>query len=244
MLVKKVLIGILIALTALFLGLQTAELELEAAAVRATMCLLLTLLFYIRVPSKNLYFFSFLITFTIGEMFNLAGWISTPEVVDGIDYMYYIANILYIIAYLFLIIKILNDMSLLEMAKKYPIHLLILTILDVFCVMVVTNTSIPKITNASYNLEFVYNSIIMILLTVSVINYIHKDDKKSVILLMGTIFIFFSEVIQTAYFYIAKISILNVFCSVFLVLGFTFFYLQSRLDYEPEEYKLFNDSAA
>ena len=123
-------------------------------------------------------------------------------------------------------------MKLVEMVKKYPFHILVLIILDVFSVVVVTNTAMHKLSFHEYYMEFIYNSVIMILLTVALINYIDKEDKKAINLLIGSIFIFFSEVLQLAYFYISNMNLLNVICSLFLVLAFLFFYLQSTLNYE------------
>lgn len=242
MLFKKVLIGILLALAVVFLSFQIVEWQLEAAGIRALLCVFLVVLYIHRVKNKNLWFFAFLITYTIAEILNFVAWMSLPRAdKDSLDYMYYIVNSSYIMAYVFLIVQILSAMTLLEMVKKYPFHLIILIILDVFCVVVVTNTTIGRITSEAFVLEFIYNIIIMILLTVTLINYIHRSDQKAIMLLIGSIFILFSEVLQLAYFYVSAINILNVFCSFFLVLGFTFFYLQSRLAYESQEYQLHDD---
>jgi hypothetical protein len=122
-----------------------------------------------------------------------------------------------------------------ETVKKFPIHLIILLALDVFCVITVTDTTKSILSTAEYTLEFSYNAVIMLLLTITLINYIYREDKKSMNLLIGSIFIVFSEVIQLAYFYISAINILNVICSLFLVIAFIFFYLQSRLIYQKND---------
>ena len=120
----------------------------------------------------------------------------------------------------------------LTIVKKFPAHLVILLVLDIFCWLTVTDTTKGVLTTTEYELEFIYNTVIMLLLTVTLINYIYREDKKSMNLLIGSIFIVFSEVIQLAYFYISAINILNVICSFFLVIAFIFFYLQSRLMYQ------------
>lgn len=241
---QRILIGVLIALSAVFLGFQIFELEVEAAGIRALLLMFLTVLYYIRVKNKSIYFFLFLITFSIAEILNFIGWL-VPLVPDNrVDYMYFIVNSLYILAYSLLTVQILTSMNLVEIVKKLPFHLIILIILDVFCVIVVTNTAIGRLNYYEYFVELVYNSVIMILLTVALINYIHKNDKKAINLLIGSIFIFFSEVIQLAYFYVSSNNLLNVFCSLFLVLAFVFFYLQSRLSYEPQEESLYSDLLA
>lgn len=242
MIIHKILIGLLIALVVLFLGFQIFEFEIEAAGIRALLLVLLTILYSVKVKKKRLLFYSFLITFAVAEILNFIGWHIPPISNNGIDYMYYIANSLYILSYSFLILQILMSMNLIEILKRFPVHLIILIILDVFCVVVVTNTTLSRLSPYEYYMELVYNSVIMILLTVALINFIQKDDKKAINLLMGSIFIFFSEVIQLAYFYVADMNLLNVICSIFLVFAFLFFYLQSSLSHESHE-KLFQHDA-
>lgn len=239
--IQKILIAVLIVLSVVFMGFQIYELEVEAAGIRALMLILLTALYYIRVKNRRLFFFLFLITFAIAEILNFIGWLVPIVPIDDLDYMYFIGNSLYILSYSFLIVRILSSMNLLEIVRKLPFHLLILIVLDVFCVIVVTNTAMDRLNYYEYLVELVYNSVIMILLTVALINYILKNDKKAINLLIGSIFIFFSEIIQLAYFYVSNINLLNVFCSLFLVLAFVFFYLQSRLSYEPQEDSLYGD---
>lgn len=239
--IQKILIAVLIVLSVVFMGFQIYELEVEVAGIRALMLILLTALYYIRVKNRRLFFFLFLITFAIAEILNFIGWLVPIVPIDDLDYMYFIGNSLYILSYSFLIVRILSSMNLLEIVRKLPFHLLILIVLDVFCVIVVTNTAMDRLNYYEYLVELVYNSVIMILLTVALINYILKNDKKAINLLIGSIFIFFSEIIQLAYFYVSNINLLNVFCSLFLVLAFVFFYLQSRLSYEPQEDSLYGD---
>jgi len=244
MIIKRILIGVLIILSVLFLSFQIFHMEVEAAGIRALLLVLLTVLYCHKVKNKRIFFLSFLITFSVAEILNFIGWL-VPIIPDqDVDYMYYIANGLYIVSYSFLIIQILSSMNLIEIMKKFPFHILILIILDVFSVIVVTNTTLHQLSYSEYLMELVYNAIIMILLTVALINYIHKDDKKAINLLIGSIFIVFSEVIQLAYFYISEINLLNVFCSLCLLLAFLFFYLQSKLSYQPQEESLYHDLTA
>ncbi|RAJ24864.1 hypothetical protein LX77_01863 [Gelidibacter algens] len=243
MILPKILISLLIALSVVFIGLQVYQMENEAAGLRTLLFVLLTTLYYVRVKNKRVFFFSFLITFTIAEILNfLSFFVDVPQLNDS-DTMYYLVNSVYIIAYALLITQILSAMNVIEMVKKYPFHLLILIVLDVFCVVVVTNTAIGRLTYYAYFVELIYNAVIMILLTVTLINYLHREDKKAINLLIGAIFIFFSEVLQLAYFYISSINILNVACSICLVLGFAFFYMQSILSYEWREEISYKDIA-
>lgn len=239
--VPKILTGILIALSVVFIGFQIYEMEVEAAGIRALLLVVLTVLYFVRVKNRHFFFILFLIAFDIAEVLNFIGWLVPVVPNNNFDYMYYTANSLYILAYAFLTIQILTSLNFVDILRKYPFHLLILIILDVFSVIIVTNTALDRLNYYEYFVELVYNAVIMVLLTVALINYLHKNDKKAINLLIGSIFIFFSEVIQLAYFYVSNINLLNVVCSLFLVLAFVFFYLQSRLSYQPQEESLYQD---
>lgn len=238
---KKVLIAILVVLSFVFLGLQMMQYEIEAAGARTLLLGCLTVLYCHAVKSKRFYFFMFLVVFTISEILNFISWFILLDY-DSIDYFYYIGNGLYILSYTFLIIQVVKTMNIKEIMAKYPIHIIILLVLDIFCVSIVTSTTQGQLSFNEYTLEFLYNAVIMILLSLALINYIHRDDKKAMNLLVGSIFIVFSEVIQLAYFYVSDINFLNVLCSFLLVLAFLFFYLQARLNHEEKVYRPISQS--
>lgn len=227
--IGKFLGALILALSVFFLGLQFKGLEIEAAGVRALSVLLLTVLYIIRVESKHLLFLSFLVTFSIAEVFNYFTWAVNIDPNTQIDYFYYIGNIIYILSYLFLLLRIIVSLNIKAAVYRFPIQTALLTILGVFFVYFVSDTTRGELDYYQYYLEFSYNATVMLLLAFGLINYMYKDDKKSMNLLIGTICIMFSEVIQLAYFYIADFNVLNVLCSLFLVFAFLFFYLQSRL---------------
>ncbi|WP_053977576.1 hypothetical protein [Mangrovimonas xylaniphaga] len=230
MLKRNILIAILTVFSLGFIGLQLLQYEYYAMGVRTLMLILLSFLYVVSVKNKRNFFFLFLLAYTLSDIFNFFTWDYNLKEGD-FDVYYYLGNGLYILSYLFLVAKLLQSIKIREVAAKLPFHVLILFILDCFCVVIVTNTTKSELGVYPYVLEFIYNAVIMLLLTLALLNYIHKDDKKSMNFLIGSICIVFSEVIQLAYFYISETNILNVISSVFLVLAFVFFYLQSRLVY-------------
>jgi hypothetical protein len=238
--IRTILISTIIVLCIVFIGLQIEQLTLQAAGVRALLLLLLTGLYCNKVKRKRLFFFLFFIAFAFADTLNFFS-LFIPLRENSIDYSYYLVNSLYILAYIFLIIQVLKSMDVKEVVKKLPFHIIILLVLDVSSVIVVTNTTQNQLDIYEYTLEFVYNAVIMVLLSVALINYIHKDDKKSMNLLLGSIFIVFSEVIQLTYFYVAEMNVLNVFCSLLLVFAFLFFYLQAGLPYRVQQNDLTQD---
>ena len=225
----------LVAISLVFLGLQVMNLEFYAAGARVSLVLLLAFLYYNEVTSKRLFFVLFLLCFSIAE---LIGFVSNFVVIDyetTPDYFYYFGNGFYILSYIFLIGRVLKQMEIKNVLRRFWIHLIILTILDIFCVIILSGTTEKLFSLQESSMEIIYNAIIMILLTVAMINYMAKNSQKAMNLLLGAIFIFFSEVIQMTYFYISDITILNVMSSLFLVLAFLFFYLQAKIPIETEQ---------
>lgn len=244
MIAQKILIALLGIFALVFLGFQAFGLEFEAAGIRVLLLLLLIGLYCNRSSKGSFLYLVFLVFFSIAEILNFVNWLSAPVPIDKIDYLYIIGNSLYILSYLILIIQTLLSFNLVEVFRKYIFHILVLILLDILSVVVVTNTIMDVMPHYAYYLEFIYNAVIMILLNVALINYLHKDDKRSFTLLVGSIFIFFSEVIQTAYFYISEISFLNVISSLFFVCAFVSFYLHSILANRERKDSILSDLMA
>jgi hypothetical protein len=63
---------------------------------------------------------------------------------------------------------------------------------------------------------------------VALLNYMYRSDTKSILFLMASICVVFSEIIQLAYFYVLEASSLGYIYSVLFVTAFILFYLQSQ----------------
>lgn len=228
--IQKILVVLMVIFAIVFITLQMLGLEFEAAGIRPLLLMLLTTLYWNSAKEKRFFFLMFLSIYFLAEVINFVGWLSPVDVESGqIDYLYYISNALFITSYSFLIAESFSSMNVDDIFDKYMYQICILVVLDVISVVVVTHTVIDKLPYSAFFVEFVYNAVIMILLSVTLLNYYDKDDQKSLVLFIGSVFILFSEFIQLAYFYISTITMLNVVCSMFLVLAFVFFYFQTTL---------------
>lgn len=234
---SKILSGIIIVLTISFIGFQIFQQELMADFVRGLILPLLTVLYCTSGKSKSSYFFYFLLCYSISDfsrIFSYFAYYSTA--VDNI--LYYGGNLLYIAAYIFLILEIFKSFSLKSVIKRFPVHIIILLVLDIYSVYLVSEIALKSdflYTWLDYTIEILYNIVIMLLLTVALINYISRDSKKAMNLLLGSLCIVFSEVMQVAYFYVSDKNILNVTYSVLLIFAFCFFYIQAGMSYSRNE---------
>lgn len=237
---RKLLKIALVVLSVVFIGLQLPDEEIYAIDVRAVLLMLLCALYYIGVKHKRKFFCFFMLTYTLADVLGaiLDKFVYKELIKD--DYVYFLCNGLYILAYVFLIVQILSTLNFKIVLNKFPIQFVILLILDVFCTVLITNTVRDEyVLVYDYFIEFVYNGVLMLLLTLALLNYFYRDDKKAMNLLLASIFIVFSEIIQMAFIYITENKFLKLLYAIFLILAFTFFYVQAQLKHNNPRVALY-----
>ncbi len=231
MLVNKILKIVLVLLGISYIILQGFALQIEGDAVSAVAFVLLTWLYIGWTKHKSKLFILFLVVFTAAQVLGFLAWFRTIVPAGQIDYLYFLVNILSIISYALLIVKMFMQLNFKAVFSQLTIPIIILVILDVFCVTLISSTTKSSFTYYEYALEFTYNAVVMILLSLALINYMYRNNYKSMLFLLGSIFILFSEIIQLAYYYIlidTTNSNLGYIYSFFLVVAFIFYYLQSQ----------------
>ncbi len=124
MLVNRILKVVLLLLGGSFVVLEGFAFEVEAAAVSAATLILLTVLYCKSTENKTTYFFCFLVTFTLAHVLSYVSYYLVDMREGGTDYVYYIANLLYILAYVFLIVKIIIDLELKKVFSELSIIVL------------------------------------------------------------------------------------------------------------------------
>jgi len=237
MLTRKLLLIFIILLAIVFIDLQVFELQAVEDYVRPIILPLLALLYYLAKKEKSSNFFYFLLFYSIGEISSLFSYYAQYSNFMN-DLLYYGGNILFITAYVFLILEILKPMNIKKIFNRFTTYILIFAALDIYSIILVTDIAIKSELLSGffdYLTEIVYNTVIMLLLTITLINYISSHTKKAMNLLLGALCIVFSEVIQVAYYYVSDQNILSIAYSVLLVLAFTFFYIQTNLSYAESE---------
>jgi hypothetical protein len=198
---------------------------------------LFTLLYLINVKNKSPYFTWFLILFSISELSCVWQYYLVTD--EALDTYYTIGNSLYIIAYILLLFEVVKDLDFKKVIKNYKLHFIILGILNVYIVYVLLSIVDPVFSNSYlYYIELIYNVVMLLLLTFSLIAYFCNDNKKTLLFFLGTLCIVFSEFIQIAYFYIIDQDMLNFTSTLLFVLAFCFFYFHSRIKKE-RTFKLF-----
>jgi len=221
---SKILITIVVVLSVLFIIFQYNEREVLACLSRAFIVPVFTILYFQTIKRKSFYFSMFLILFSITDLSAIfSDYI--PYVID-----YFVGNGLYIIAYFFLLLEIFKSLDFKYILKNYVFHLIILLGLNIYIIYVLLNIVYPyDDISPEYFVELTYNVVTLILLSVSLLNYFYRDNRKSFMLFIGSLCMVFSEVIQVAYMYISEKNLLIFSSSIFSILAFYFFCCQASL---------------
>jgi len=229
----KILLGVILTLVVTFIGFKVFQLEELADYTRPIILPLLTVYYCAKHKDRYSYFFYFLLFYSLSELLSSVYFFIKPtNIID--DIMYYGCNILYVFAYIFLIFEITIGLSLRKVFNRFSILILILIALNVYTVILVSDIAEKSEfikTIYEYAMEVTYNATIMTLLTVALLNYLYRDSNKAMTLLVGSLCIVFSEVIQVAYFYVTEITFLDILYSTLFVIGFLFFYMQTNMVY-------------
>lgn len=221
---SKILIGLVLLLYLLYVVFQLSGLEPIAEKVRCFIFPVIALTYFLFVKEKSVFFALFLVFYALSDIL----YIFSDSIGHEIDY--FIGNYLYILAYIMLLIKICKSISLIHLLKNLKIHTLVLLILNIYIVyvlQVIINQRIGE--GHGYVLEMLYNTVTLLLLSASLLNYFYRDNKKSLYLFIGSLCIVFSEVISVAYLYVTKQELLDFFALSFALLAFYFFYQQSKI---------------
>ena len=193
------------------------------------------------IKNKNVLLSYFILCYALSD---LAVLVINQIVFDETDFFYdfvfYIGNILCILAYIFLLIKICKSLNFKYIFKHFKMHLLVLSALNIFLIYVIQNVVIPSaVFKFEYYFELFYNLLTFTLLSLSLLNYFYKDNKKALYIFLGTLCIVFSEMMDIAYFYISAKNILFFVSTTLTIIAFYFFYTQEKfLNKLPEEKRL------
>ncbi|WP_372755268.1 hypothetical protein [Mariniflexile sp.] len=183
-----------------------------------------TLLYCLSVKRKSLFFTFFLVLFSVSDLLVLI-----ENFLPG-KLNYDIGNVLYILAYASLIIEIGRSISFPHILKNYKLHLFVLAVLNIYIIYVLQVIVGPHYQKGSvFYIELIYNVLILLLLSMSLLNYFYHDNVKSFYLFLASLFIVFGEVLWIAYTYIAERNLLNVISTTLFGLSCYFFFKQAVL---------------
>jgi hypothetical protein len=190
---------------------------------------IITIIYLIQVKEKSLLFTLFLVTYSISDLINIADQDRLS------DFIYYTCNGLYILSYIFLLFEILKTINLKIIIKKFPTHLGVLLLLNLYIIFVMA-TIINPIDFETKHLEMVriiehlYNFVLLSLLSMSFLNYLLHENNKTLLMFCGCLAITFSELLLIGYYYLSEqMEVLGFVSTLLNVIAFVLFYFQSKI---------------
>lgn len=216
-------------LAIVLLGIQIKEDDQIASILRAILVILIFVLYASKKEKIQWCFLVFLGFYALAEIFNSTAYFI--PVYPEIDPFYYIINGLYIAAYGTIVAKLVRRMNFKTIIKKFPVHLIILLLLDFYFVYMFNDILRDMVYFDEQIMESLYNGVIMIMLCLSFLNYLERDNKSSLFLFAGASLVVLSEVFQMTYFYVKENYIINFLYVILMILAFLCIYRHSRLDY-------------
>lgn len=221
---SKVLVVLIVLAYIFFTVFQFSGNDVVAESFSSIIFPLIAVLYCITVKPKTLFFYLFLICYSLSELvFFLIDYI--PYI-----YIYFTGNILSMLSYGFLLFEVCKSVCAIHILKNFKIHIVVLTGLNIYIAYILQEAISPFLEmTIEYLLEICYNVIMLLLLSVSLLNYLYKDDKKSLLFFFGALCIVFSEVINVAYLYVDHQNTFNFISVSLFLLAFYFLFQQSRL---------------
>lgn len=222
---SKILSGLVLITYILFVIFQFSDKQLIAFNLRSLILPFVALTYFVCVKEKSTLFNLFLIFYAASELMDLIFYNTMS------DTLYYLlGNSLYMLAYIMLIAEVCKSLNFNHLIKNFKIHLIVLTGLSVYIVyvlQVIVHSYLEL--NYQYFVELIYNIVMLLLLSTSLLNYFYRDNRKSLYMFVGSLLMVFSEVMSFAYLYVTHHYSLNLIVVSLASLAFYFFYQQSKL---------------
>lgn len=183
--------------------------------------------YYINQNKKNILFTTFLVGFALSEVLKL--WFITSEII-----YYYLSYVCVMVAYSSLIIFFLKGIEFKKLIKNFKLHLIILSFFNLYILytlneMILHDETVEVFTFIFF-IEVVYNVLILLMLSISLLYYLHNESKQSLLLFLACVCIVFSEMIQVAYVFITAEIFLRICYSLLMAIGFGFIYFYTLLE--------------
>lgn len=223
---SRIFIGLILLIFFLFVFFDLSGYHTIALHLSSVMWSVIAMGYFLLVKKKSIYYSLFLILYAIADLVYLVDHYF--ELLDIVRYL--TGNILYILSYACMLFFVFRSIKWKHIFKNFKIHFIVLTLLNIYMVHVLKIITNPHFGNSGlYVIEVIYNVEMLLLLSISLLNYFFRDNVKSLYIFIGSLCVVFSEVIGLAYWYVAHEGLLNCISITLTLLAFYFYYKQTKL---------------
>ena len=220
---EALLASIIVLLCIVFLTSEIINSKQLGLCSRVLIFPFLILFYAVKAKKKDMFFSLFLIFFAIAEF--------TLFLVYSIDFynkygleIVYLSTFFYILAYGSLLVLIISNMEMKRLIKGFPFHTTVLVLFGLYLLYaldnMLKNNGLLSMAVFEYVLASIYNLVIILVLISSLLSYLYHDNRKTLSLFIACSCIVFSELVQTAYYFMERERLLNLVYTILLSVGF------------------------
>lgn len=217
------------ALAFVFLFGAIFNFEIVSNYSRALILPFFVCLYFIESERKSFYFATFLISCSLAEL---------SKIFWDFNYSLFstVSNIGYIIGYSSLLFYMAKSINYSILFKKFQVPIIVLTVFNIYLIYTLNQMILADETIKTYTFSFVlecfYNICVLLILSVSLLNYLYHDSKRSLLLFLASVCIVFSEMVQVAYIFVSSAYVLSIVYSILLFTGFllVYIYITSKIN--------------
>ncbi len=233
---QRILWGVVLIIYVLFAFFELSEQEYIAGCFKSVITPIIALIYFVFSKNKTLYFSLFIFCFALSDLLYIVNL--------GVYYdFYYIGNALYVLAYLSLFIEVSKSICFKYIIKNFKIRLIVLVVLNFYMLYFLYGIVNQELTASQLCLELIYNVIMLALLSISLLNYFFRDNRKSFYLFVGVLLCVLSEVINVSNMYSIGRHFLSVVSIALSVIGFYFLCRQTGfVDEQTQDVNLLKDN--
>ncbi len=180
-----------------------------------------------RHTEKNKYFICFLLGFSLTGI---------HAVINELDSGVYscIGSFPIVVAYLSLLFFLVGKLRFRHLVKHFGAYLLVLSIFNVYVIFTLNQMMMEDgylQSSWEFIFECVYNISVVLVLSLSLLNYLYDDTKKNLLLFLAITCIAFSEMVQVVYIF-SDVRTLKAPYLLLLTIGIYFIYpyMKSKVD--------------
>ncbi|MBQ0767793.1 MAG: hypothetical protein KBT58_00765, partial [Bizionia sp.] len=156
--------------------LQLFKLETFSFVLKLALVPVIAISYFLRIKERSNWFMLFLVLYSLGDILHFIDYNKLSVA------MYFICNILYIIAYFCLLIEVFKYISLKSIIKKLPLQFLVLLVLSGFIIYKLIDIVQVSASNGEFAiyidiLETSYNVMLLLLLTFSLLNFLYQGNR-------------------------------------------------------------------
>ncbi len=214
-----------------YLAFTFLNVKYTADSIRLFIMPQMLLYYYLTNKKRNVFFYYFLVFYLIAEIVGIYNSLLFLE--EEVNYMlievsYYVSSISFCLCYFFLLAFMMKKMTMRKVVKRFSIHLVVFFLFSVYTIYQTNFLINYEFDLIQVLIENIYNVLLVLVLSVSFINYLYHDTKNEGLLFLSCLFIVFSDFSQIAYLFLEQNFIPGILEAIFFCLGLFFMVLYIR----------------